>query len=412
MVLYILIIVFWVSTAAILHSYLFYPLMTRLLASGRRYKHFTYNKEDDLPAVSVLVPAYNEETVIGEKLQSVFSNAYPQHKVEVLVGSDASTDRTDGIVKQLQLSNKNLSLMSLGGRTGKSGVVNVLAAKARGEILVITDANVMPDANCLFEMVKHFRAGEIGLVDTHMQHRGMRREGISTAEKTYIESEVHVKQAESLLWGSMMGPFGGCFAVRKNLFSPIPPNFLVDDFYLNMNVLEQKSKAINELNAVVYEDISHDLKEEFRRKVRIATGNFQNLFHFFPLLFRFNGMSFAFFSHKVLRWLGPLFMIAAFISCYFIALTYTVGIFFISVFSEPSGSEALVAYFYCYFFLLMCALLLLPLLDLLLKLLKINIAFLRLFTHFFSMNLALLIGLFRFIGGVHSGIWDPTRRNQ
>ena len=167
----------------------------------------------------------------------------------------------------------------------------------------MTDANVLFDKQTIFELVKHFKNSTIGLVDSKMQNIGIKKDGISFQEKTYISSEVSVKQRESLLWGAMMGPFGGCFAFRKNLWGEIPSHFLVDDFYLNMLILEKGFKSINEPKALVFEDVSNNLKDEFNRKIRISTGNFQNLFHFKHLLFDFSWVAFVFFSHKVLRWL-------------------------------------------------------------------------------------------------------------
>lgn len=103
----------------------------------------------------------------------------------------------------------------------------------------------------------------------------------------------------------MIGPFGGFYALRKNLYQLIPENFLVDDFFICMNVLKQNFKSIADPDAIAYEEVSEDWKQEYKRKARISAGNFQNLIHFENLLLRFNSTSFCFFSHKVLRWLGP-----------------------------------------------------------------------------------------------------------
>ena len=121
-----------------------------------------------------------------------------------------------------------------------------------------------------------------------LQNIGIKKDGISHQEKTYISAEVASKNAESVLWGTMMGPFGGCFSLRKKLWEKIPSHFLVDDFFINMHVLQKGFKSINEPNAIVFEDVSNDLSDEFRRKIRISSGNFQNLFHYKHLLFDFS----------------------------------------------------------------------------------------------------------------------------
>jgi cellulose synthase/poly-beta-1,6-N-acetylglucosamine synthase-like glycosyltransferase len=221
---------------------------------------------------------------------------------------------------------------------------------------------------------------------------GMKKEGISVQEKAYISREVRIKHEESLLWGTMMGPFGGCFAIRKSLFKPVPSNFLVDDFYLNMLVLEAGYKAINNPKAHVFEDVSNDIAIEFKRKIRIATGNFQNLSRFKKLLWPpWKGLGFSFLSHKVIRWLGPFFLILAFISLFVLSF----------------DSKTYLILFFAYIFLLVV-----PLLDWLLKKLNFHIFILRFITHFCAMNLAMFIGFVRKNRGVKSNVWEPTKRNQ
>jgi hypothetical protein len=189
----------------------------------------------------------------------------------------------------------------------------------------------------------------------------------------------------------MMGPFGGCYAIRREDYSQVPSNALVDDFYINMKIFEKGKLAVNNLDAKVYEDVSNNLKDEFTRKIRIATGSFQNLKWFGHLLWPMNsGIAFTFLSHKVLRWIGPFFILFAFISNLFLLKT-------------P---------FYQLALLLQIIALLLPLLDYLLRKMNIHNSILRFITHFYSMNMALFIGFFRFLKGVDSGIWKVTKRNQ
>jgi hypothetical protein len=269
-------------------------------------------------------------------------------------------------------------------------VINDLVAESKGSIFMLSDANVMFDTSTVFNVVRHFKNPEIGLVDTNMINKGLKREGISHQEKAYISREVHIKDMEGRLWGTMMGPFGGCYAIRKEDYSPVPPNYLVDDFYINMKIFEKRKMAINDLEARVFEDVSNVLKDEFRRKVRIATGNWQNLRAFAHLLWRKN-LGFCFWSHKVLRWKGPFFIITAL------------------VISGILGTQSNI---YLAFFGFQIVLLLLPLLDFFLKKLNIHIKPLRLVTHFYAMNLALLIGFFKSWKTIKSGVWDRTPRNQ
>jgi len=335
--------------------------------------------------------AFNEQEVIKDKIDSIFKTSYPLDKIEVLVGSDASTDETDKILNHLSSEYKNLQFFSFQKRQGKPNIINQLSEKARGEILILTDANVFFEKTTIINLVKPFTNKEIGLVDARMISKGLKKEGISKPEKFYISHEVNIKSKESILWGTMMGPFGGCFAVKSELFSKVPDKFLVDDFYINMKVLEKGKKAVNNIEAVVYEDVSNNLKEEFKRKVRIATGNFQNLKEFKHLLsLKTKSIAFCFLSHKVLRWFGPFFLLAAFL--------------FNLILIKNT--------FYLYLLYLQCVVIILPFIDFLLRKIEIHIIILRFITHFYSMNIALFIGFFKYLKGVKTNVWQPTKRNQ
>jgi len=386
----VLAVFFWLSVFLILHTYLFYPLILKVLSINTKDNTDRFGREDELPLVSVIISAFNEEEVIAEKIESIFSGDYPENRMEVLIGSDHSDDRTAQIINEYLPQHANLKFWDFKERRGKQNVVNDLVAESGGSIFILTDANVMFDTSTVFNLVRHFKNPEIGLVDSNMINKGLKVEGISYQEKAYISREVRIKNMEGRLWGTMMGPFGGCYAIRKKDYSRVPPNYLVDDFYINMKVFEKRKKAINDLDARVFEDVSNVLKDEFRRKVRIATGNWQNLRTFSPLLLRKN-IGFCFLSHKVLRWKGPFFILIALIL------------------------NALLAVHSSFYLLLLAfqvGLLLLPLLDFILKKLNIHIKILRLVTHFYAMNLALFIGFFKSWKTIKSGAWDRTPRNQ
>jgi len=361
------------------------------MKAGKRHMEFPILKEEEQPFISILVSAFNEEAVIEEKIESVFKSDYPKEKFELLIGSDNSTDKTNEIVEKLAQKYSNLIFNPYHSRRGKQNVVNDLFQLSKGSILILTDANVIFDTNTISEIARAFKNPEVGLVDTNMINRGLKIEGISHQEKAYISREVMIKQHESVVWGSMMGPFGGCYAIRHEDYSKVPSNALVDDFYINMKIFEKGKKAVNNLNARVFEDVSNDLKIEMIRKIRIATGNFQNLKWFGHLLWPMNnGIAFTFLSHKVLRWLGPFFLIIAFVTSLFL-IEYP--------FYQLALALQLLGF-------------LVPLIDSILRKLNVHNKLLRFITHFYSMNLALLIGFFRFTRGVKSGVWKVTKRNQ
>jgi cellulose synthase/poly-beta-1,6-N-acetylglucosamine synthase-like glycosyltransferase len=381
-------IIFWISVFLVLHSYLFYPLILRIFSAGRKGNIEIYSEEDDLPGVSVIISAWNEEKHIGQKIESIYKGTYPSHKVEVLIGSDASSDRTKEIVTSYLTKYPSLKYFDFKERRGKGNVVNDLVKVSSGSILVLTDANVMFDPGTLFFMVRHFKNPRIGLVDTRMVNLGMQQEGISFQEKAYISREVKIKNMEGILWGAMMGPFGGCYAIPREDYGQVPSNYLVDDFYINMKVFETGKLAINDLDSVVFESVPDQISTEFRRKTRIGTGNFQNIRRFWKLLFTCR-YGFAFFSHKILRWFGPFLLLAALTANILLAIGSPVYLIILAI--------QLLAF-------------LLPLFDIVLKKMGIHIHALRLSTHFFAMNAALFVGFFKSMGRVSSGVWERTAR--
>ena len=388
-------IIFWFSLGLILYSYLLYPLILRLLEAKKDSDYQRY-LSSELPFISILIAAFNEEKVIAQKLSSIMDSDYPKNRMEILVGSDASSDLTNEILHKHRENNDSLKLFLYKKRKGKPGIINELAEKAKGEILVVSDADILLDRDTLSELSCFFKDERTGLVDSRLVNTSGGGHGISRQEKFYISREVNIKQREGKIWGAMMGPFGGCYAVRRSLYQRVPDRFLVDDFYINMKVLEQGFHSISNLKALAYEHASGDPREEFRRKKRISAGTFQNLARFWPLIFKGRrGIGFCFVSHKVIRWFVPFLGL--------IALTFSL------LLGLPSGVGSS---FYLGLALLQLSVLAAPVIDQFLRIIKIQIIPLRFVSHFVMMNLALLAGFFRYLGGIRENVWKPTSRNQ
>ncbi len=397
--LFFLQILFWLCLLSLLHSYVFYPLIVKILSSGKSNNALVYSDEEVLPFVSIIMSVYNEERVIDDKMESLIKLNYPKGRLKIFVGSDCSDDDTNPKMEYFKRQFPQVYFMPFKKRRGKPDVVNDLVSTAFQEkapnnnhLLLMTDASVILQEDTLFQLVKHFKNKEIVLVDANMINIGMKSDGISKVENEYISTEVNLKHLEGVAFGKMVGPFGGCYVIRSNYFSKIPPKYLVDDFYIAMRAFEKGGQAINELHAKCYEAVSHDIKEEYRRKARISAGNFQNLATFKHLLWKMDVLSFAFFSHKVLRWLGPFFIIFAFLSCGLLAVS---GNFFYEV-----------LFFFQTLFLVVT-----PVLDTLFKKLNINILALRKVRYFVLMNIALLEGFINYKIGIKNNVWQPPKRN-
>ncbi len=380
---------FVLGAVFLLYSYLIYPVLLQYLLKQK--KAITTYSSDSLPNLSIIIAAHNEENVLRDKLESILDSNYPIEQIEVLIGIDASTDLSALIAEEYQKKFASCQVFEFKERQGKIKIVNALVPKAINEFIVLTDANVLFTKDTLLHLQAPFSDAQIGLVDSTMKHYGVKDTGISVPESAYIAGEVNLKEAEGKLWGAMMGPFGGCFAFRKQCFEPIPTHFLVDDFYINMICIEKGMKCITQSEAIVLEDVSNDLLIEFKRKIRISSGNFQNLKRFWALLFKFNAVSFTFFSHKVLRWILPVFLIGM-------------------VFHIINHQDQSLFYQILYF-----GLLLIPIsfiVDFIARKRDVHLVWLRFIIHFVSMNLALFIGLIRFFGGIRSSVWQPTKRHQ
>jgi cellulose synthase/poly-beta-1,6-N-acetylglucosamine synthase-like glycosyltransferase len=385
----IIISLFWICLFLLVYSYVFYPLILQFLGRNKHNNALTFNQTDNLPFLSILLSVYNEELWIEQRIHNFYTSNYPKDKFEILVGSDGSSDNTNNLLTKLSEKYSSLHIYLFNERAGKANVINRLTTNALGDILILTDAKVLFSPNVLFQLSKHFKNAEIGIVGGNIVTKSIEKSSISAPEKKFINYEIRMKYNEGRLWGTTIGTYGACYAIRKKLFTPFPEGLTVDDFYSNMRVLDSGKQAILEINALCFENVPNLLLEEFRRKIRISSGNFQNLNYFKHLLLKPNATGFCFFSHKVLRWIGPFLLI----------LIYITNLLLVT--------ENL---FYFYTLVLQLIIITIPLIDFFLHYIRIDILILRFITHFYTMNLALLIGLVKHLKGVKTNVWEPTKR--
>ncbi len=397
---------FLVGFAALGYSYVVYPWSLErryrkrfaggdpLLADPETLEPLAIDARE-APRVAIVFAAYNEAAVLPAKLESMRALRYPRGKLHIWIGSDGSTDSTDALVQAAADEGMPIRLLRLEGRNGKASVLNALKAALDAEpdppeLLMLTDANILYDQRVLMAMAPHFQDPDIGLVGAVVRHPdGLAAEGIARQEGAYIQRENRLKHREGALWGAMMGAFGACYMVRRRDFPELPPHYLMEDFYASMQQLAFGRKAILEPRAICYEDLPDAVAQEFRRKVRISAGNMQNLFRWSGLLWPPGRVARVFWAHKVLRWLGPLWLLAMMIGA--VGLTVLDG---------------------RWLWLLLAQLLLWasPILDALARRLGWHWPPLRLIGYFCSMNAALLVGFFRYLTGIQSTAWQPPTR--
>lgn len=380
-------------TALLAWTYIFYPAGVIMAASLKR----KLNKippqaagESPLPTVTVVMSLYNEEKVIGAKMRSLLESDYPADLIEFLIGSDGSDDRTDSLMVQIAGSDSRIRFIRNSRRRGKPAMINDLVALAAGEILVVTDANVIFTAGTVRKLAEQFSDPETGLCDAAPHPLKKGNSGIMQQENLYSSFEAVLKRAEGDLWGAMPGPYGGCYAVRRQIFPHLPENILVDDLYAGLSVLKQNFRSFNMPEAIVYEDTHPDIFGQFRRRTRIAAGSFQNLARFGLLPSRRISASFVFLSHKIMRWLTPVMLVLFFMTT--VILSGRSDFYF-----------CLTAFQLIFIFL--------SALDLALDRQGKKVRYQRYVTQFLLMNAALAAGFVKAIRGVETGIWEPTKRN-
>ncbi len=398
--------VFWASLLGLAHTYVIYPLlMPRLRRWKERHQNgprpvFTADDADsEWPYLVVAMAAHNEEAVIEATLTSIFATEYPAARFEVLIAADNCSDRTHEFVERFQRSHPNLTLRIFPGRNGKIRCLNQLVAENRHRlahfgdyVFILCDANVRWAKTLPRELARHFRDPRVGQVAANVLDGRREHHGIADEEEAYINRENEVKRAEGVVWGRMMGAVGACFAMRGSLFREVPENFRSDDFTHTMHCFESGYDAIVAPRAVCYEDVSEDIAEEFARKRRIAIGNLQNFTRFWRLFLPWRGgfgTSFAFWSHKGLRWFGPFLLCAAFVSSLLLAPQHPV--FALALAGQIGLLGAAV-------------------LDAALTKRGVHLRLPRFARYFLLMNLALMLGTLRFFRGEETAFWEPTRR--
>ena len=359
-------------------TYVVYPLW-QLIFPG---KPIDFTGEFTPPSVSVVFAAYNESAIIEAKIRSIYSTNYPIDLLSVWIGSDLSNDGTDDIIRNLQSEFPQLNLHVNDNRSGKSATINLLVERTAAEVIIATDANILFKETTIEELVRPIALQKATAVaGTLAYEAGGVTNSTATNEKAYLSLENAIRRAESRKHGICFGMEGGLYSMRKSYWKPIPPNTFMEDFFQTVQLIARDQKVLFNEGAIGLEDVSTSLREEYKRKIRISIGNWQNLIRFYPLLFK-NPYPFGilFLMHKVLRWLTPHLYLIALIAGLFTSQWLISSIILIGL---PVSQ-----------FILMSFGLATPL------------------AYFYAMNAALFIGFLRYLKGVKSSVWQPTKRNQ
>jgi cellulose synthase/poly-beta-1,6-N-acetylglucosamine synthase-like glycosyltransferase len=301
-------ILFWLAVALLAYSYLVYPLGVGGLGRFARLPAPPAPVPDAaLPTVAVVVAACNEERHIEARIRNLLALDYPADRLAIYVGSDGSTDRT--VARAAAHVSPRVRVFAFGERRGKASVLNDLLERVREEIVVFTDANTEFRPDAVRVLARHFAGAGLGAVSGELR---LRASGANDRPETaYWRLETALKRGESRL-GGLLGANGAIYAIRRELYRPLPADTLVDDFTVVMNVSAQGRRAIFEPAAVAFEEAPPGVDVTFDRRVRIAIGNYQAFFRHPEYWARGRWLRrFTYVSHKVLRWFSPHLLIVA-----------------------------------------------------------------------------------------------------
>ncbi len=304
-------VVFWGCLLLVAHTYLLYPILLFLaygLEQLRRDLHYLPRRRDrrrssmkpeELPSISLIIPAYNEQSHLPDKIANVRQLDYPLEKLEVVFVSDGSTDRTNEILGRLE--DPNIQTVFLPIRQGKPTALNHGVARAKHDILILSDAATLFEPDALKKLVRHFAEPKVGVVCGALQFQG-NAESRQT-EGVYWKYESMLRLMESRL-GATLTASGAMYALRRQCYRPLATDVLVEDFVTPMNARRLGYQVLYDPEAVATEFAAASVAGEFTRRVRIAVGSFRALGEFMRTpLSPFTYV--AFFSHKLLRWILP-----------------------------------------------------------------------------------------------------------
>lgn len=316
-------VIFWISAVILIYCYIGYGLVAFILLQLKKLFARPAKKEplEELPAVTLIITAFNEEAILEEKIRNTLAIDYPSEKLSIVFVTDGSTDDSYKIVQQYPV----FSLLHQQDRKGKYAAIKRAMRQVQTPVVVFSDANTMLNKDCIRYMVAHYTdpktgavAGEKRIIKDHHSST------VGQAEGLYWQYESFLKRMDAGLY-TVTGAAGELFSIRSSLFKALDDEMILDDFITSMQVCMQGYKIVYEPNAFASEYPSASLAEEEKRKVRISAGAYQSIGYLVSSLniFRQPLLTFQFVSRRLLRWVFcPVLIVVLLLSNIFIAVNY------------------------------------------------------------------------------------------
>jgi cellulose synthase/poly-beta-1,6-N-acetylglucosamine synthase-like glycosyltransferase len=374
--------IFWLSAAALFYTYVGYPIMLALVSTVRPRR---VRRGDFEATVSVVITAYNEERDLAAKLENTLALDYPSELLEIIVGSDCSSDRTDEIVREF--ASRRVRLHRQAKRLGKTAAQNAAVEKASGEIILFSDATSLYQPDALKAVMPSFADPTVGCVAGRLVYVDPAQSRIGRGARSYWSYETFLKKHESRAC-SLIGASGCLYAVRRSAYVPLYHE-ACSDFIIATKMVEQGLRAIYEPNAVCTEETNRHSDKEMKMRVRIIAQTFTDLWRHVEMMnpFRSGFYAIQLLSHKVMRYFVPFFLIAIFAAS--VALTSS-GAYRLFLFAQLAGYA--------------CAAL-----AWILDALGVRSRLLAFPQYFVLANVASLLALYQFLRGERYAHWEPIR---
>lgn len=371
----------------VFYTFLGYFLLLKVISS---FKSNPIKKGEYYPEIALLIPVYNGEKVIQDKLESCLKIDYPKDKLKLTVISDASTDKTDEIVSSYK--DKGVKLLRLEKRGGKTKALNLALKNTQSELVFFTDASTRMKEDSIKKIAENFKDPSVGCVSGEDRSILSFSGKSSSGEGLYVDLEMKLRRLESVI-GNLTGVSGCLYAIRRKFLTEIPHD-LIDDFYLPLQAVKKGKRVISEPGGIAFVTRVTDYREEFRRRRRTTLGGLEVFFSELSMLnpFKYGFFGLELLSHKLLRWLTPFFLLLLFLinlslfnELHIFKLTFAIGLFSI-----------LIALIYWLFLVER-------------KLSGLFSIFESIF-YFYLVNLAIVIAWVKFIFDQREIIWEPSKR--
>jgi biofilm PGA synthesis N-glycosyltransferase PgaC len=387
-----MIIIFWISIFLVVYTFVGYGFFLYILVRIKRLfrKPFVFKTEEVLPTVTILIAAYNEEDIIEDKIENTLLLNYPKDKIQAIFITDGSSDSTAAKVAGFN----EVMLLHEDNRAGKMAAIKRAIPFIEGEITVFTDANTFLNRDAILELVKHYQNPKVGAVAGEKRILVEETADASSAgEGFYWKYESKLKKWDYELY-SNVGAAGELFSIRTALYEPVESDTIIDDHMIAMRIAEKGFIIAYEPEAYAMETASADVKEELKRKIRIAAGGIQSIMRLKKAANPFHNpvFTFQYISHRVLRWtITPFLLFLVFILNAVIAIATPV-------------------LFYKVLFVLQVLFYGLSLTGLYFERRNIRVKALFIPYYFCVMNYAVLAGIIRYYKKNQSAAWEKSKR--